>query len=256
MELDPQRIGQREKLILAGLFLSKYDSVGLKRLGFESFTEAFNAIGYALGSRPASIKNYRDEFDPLFPNRRKGWHKRATRGYCLKVFQEYKGIDLDSFAGLVKAFGGYDENTWSQFEPKARRGRPSESNFAQRLITGLAAERYFESIQPELPQFGGYVVQNTTQLGCGYDFRLENEPGDKDFLAVEVKGLSEQTGTVALTPKEHEMASALRNRFFLFVVKNFRETPSHEVFQNPLSSQLQFKRVERITVQLSWVTKL
>lgn len=256
MELDPQRIGQREKLILVGLFLSKYDSVGLKRLGFESFTEAFNAIGYALGSRPASIKNYRDEFDPLFPNRRRGWHKRATRGYCLKVFEEYKGLDLDSFAGLIKAFGGYDENTWSQFQPKAQHRRPSESNFAQRLITGLAAERYFESIQPELPQFGEYVAQNTTQLGCGYDFRLENRPGDRDFLAVEVKGLRQQTGTVALTPKEHEMASALRNRFFLFVVKNFRETPSHDVFQNPLSSQLQFKRVERITVQLSWTAKL
>jgi hypothetical protein len=62
----------REKLILSGLYLSKYDLLGLKGLGFESFAEAFNVIGYALGSRPASIKNYRDEFDPLFSNRRKG----------------------------------------------------------------------------------------------------------------------------------------------------------------------------------------
>jgi hypothetical protein len=36
----------------------------LKELSFESFVEAFNVIGYALGSKPASIKNYRDEFDP------------------------------------------------------------------------------------------------------------------------------------------------------------------------------------------------
>jgi hypothetical protein len=255
MELNPQQIGPREKLILAGLFLSKYDSLGLKRLGFESFTEAFNAIGYALGSRPASIKNYRDEFDPLFPNRRKGWHKRATRGYCLKVFEEYKALDLESFAGLVKAFAGYDENTWSQFQPKGKR-RLNEANFAQRLITGLAAERYFESMQPKLPAFRTYLLQNTTQLGCGYDFRLENGPGDKDFLAVEVKGLREETGSVALTPKEHEMARTLTSRFFLFVVKNFRETPSHDIFQNPLSCQLQFKRVERMTIQVSWVTKL
>lgn len=62
----------RRKLILSGLYLSKFDSEGLKSLGFDSFTEAFNVIGYALGSQPASIKNYRDEFDPLFPNRRKG----------------------------------------------------------------------------------------------------------------------------------------------------------------------------------------
>ena len=70
MELNPQRISSREKLILTGLFLSKYDKLGLRRLGFETFLEAFNVVGYALGGKPASIKNYRDEFDPLFPNRR------------------------------------------------------------------------------------------------------------------------------------------------------------------------------------------
>src|SRR6266853_777085 len=103
MVLIPERITARERLILAGLYLSKYDSLGLERLGFESFVEAFNVLGYAIGSRPASIKNYRDEFDPLFPNRRKGWHKRPIRGYCLKVFEEYKSQDLESFTGLIKS---------------------------------------------------------------------------------------------------------------------------------------------------------
>ena len=72
MVISSQQLAKREKLILVGLYLSKYDSLGLKKLGFESFAEAFNVIGYALGSKPASIKNYRDEFDPLFPNREKG----------------------------------------------------------------------------------------------------------------------------------------------------------------------------------------
>jgi hypothetical protein len=67
MVLNSQRITKREKLILTGLYLSKYDALGLKKLGFESFKEAFNVVGYAMGSQPASIKNYRDEFDPLFP---------------------------------------------------------------------------------------------------------------------------------------------------------------------------------------------
>ena len=90
MNPQSERFPTRDKLILAGLYLSKYDSVGLKQLGFETFIEAFNVIGYALGARPASIKNYRDEFDPLFPNRRKGWHKRPTRDYCKKLYQEFK----------------------------------------------------------------------------------------------------------------------------------------------------------------------
>jgi hypothetical protein len=252
MVLNSQRIATREKLILAGLYLSKYDSLGLKQLGFESFVEAFNVIGYAMGSKPASIKNYRDEFDPLFPNRRKGWCKRPTRNYCLRVFEEYRSLDLESFTGLIKSFVGYDENVWSEVQVKEGQ---DESCFAKRLITGLAAEQYFESIQPGLPEFKGYSLENTTRLGCGYDFRLRTEAGN-DFLAVEVKGLKERMGSVSLTPKEHEVAVALTDRFFLFIVKNFQESPFHEIFQNPLSGKLQFRKTERVTVHVSWLTSV
>ena len=100
MLLNPQRIATREKLILAGLYLSKYDSLGLRKLGFESFVEAFNVIGYALGSKPMSIKNYRDEFDPLFPNKRQGWHKRPRREYCIEIYKKYKGFK-DEAKGLT-----------------------------------------------------------------------------------------------------------------------------------------------------------
>jgi hypothetical protein len=254
MALISQRFATREKLILVGLYLSKYDRLGLQRLGFGSFTEAFNVIGYAMGSRPASIKNYRDEFDPLFPNRRKGWHKRPLRRYCLKVFEEYKSLDLESFAGLVKSFVGYDENAWSEVQDKEDE-EESESQFAKRLITGLAAEKYFQSIHHNLSEFEGYALENTTRLGCGYDFRLRKNPGG-DFLAVEVKGLKERTGNLSLTPKEHELATALRDRFFLFVVKNFQESPFHEIFSNPLSSRLQFKKRETVTVHISWLTRV
>jgi hypothetical protein len=189
----------------------------------------------------------------LFPNSRKGWHKRKTRNYCLRVFEEYKSLDLESFTGLVESFVGYDENAWSEFQ---RTKKPSrESQFAQRLVTGLAAERYFESVRPGLSEFKGYTVQNTTSLGCGYDFRLQAEPGT-DFLAVEVKGLNGVRGTLSLTPKEHEIATALRDRFFLFVVRNFRDSPFHEIFRNPLSSSLRFRKKERVTVQVSWLANM
>jgi hypothetical protein len=251
MVLNSQGIATREKLILAGLYLSKYDSLGLKKLGFESFTEAFNVIGYAMGSQPGSIKNYRDEFDPLFPNRRKGWHKRPTRDYCLKVFEKYKGLDLETFTGLVKSFVGYDENALSGIQATDEQ-EDTESSFAKRLITGLAAEQYFVSVHPTLPEFGGYKAENTTRLGCGYDFRLRTE-AHEDFLAVEVKGLRERMGGLSLTPKEHAVATALRDRFFLFVVKNFHELPFHEIHRNPLSGRLQFKKTERKIVHVSWL---
>ncbi len=251
MVLNSQRIATREKLILTGLYLSKFDSLGLKELGFESFVEAFNVMGYAMGSKPASIKNYRDEFDPLFPNRRKGWHKRPIRAYCLKVFEEYKNLDFESFTGLVKSFVGYNENVVQAEEEQDESG----SRFAKRLITGLAAEQYFGSIQASVPEFKGYVAENTTRYGCGYDFRLRTEAQEK-FLAVEVKGLKEKTGSVSLTHKEHQVATVLRDRFYLFVVKNFQESPFHEIFRDPLSGKIRFTKNERVTVQVSWLTSV
>jgi hypothetical protein len=249
------KISTRDKLILAGLYLSKYDLHGLKRLGFDSFLEAFNVIGYALGSKPASIKNYRDEFDPLFPNRRKGWHKRVTRSYCLAVYEQYNSLDFESFTGLIRSFVGYDENVDSGIQVVEEQNEEA-SSFAKRLITGLAAERYFESVQAELPEFKDYLIENTTRFGCGYDFRLRNSPDDNEFLAVEVKGLKDRTGSVMMTPKEYETALAMRDRFFLFIVRNFRETPAHEIFRDPLSSGLRFNKIERVTIQVSWLASV
>lgn len=252
MLLNPERIPTREKLILAGLYLSKYDLAGLKKLGFESFVEAFNVIGYALGSKPASIKNYRDEFDPLVSKRRKGWHKRPTRDYCLKVFEDYKGLDLQMFTGLIRSFVGYDENLLSGTQTDQGK-KAGISAFANRLMTGLAAERYFEANQPTLIEFKDYVVENTTKIGCGYDFRLRAD-SQKDFLAVEVKGVKGRTGGLSLTPKEYQVATELSDRFFLFVVKNFRESPFHEIYRNPLSGALRFARKETVVVNISWLT--
>ncbi|MFN0102450.1 MAG: DUF3883 domain-containing protein [Bryobacteraceae bacterium] len=247
--MHPSTDINREKLILAGLYLSRYDSRGLEELGFSSFVEAFNVIGYSLGSKPASIKNYRDEFDPLHPNSRRGWHKRPVRDYCLQVYERYKDLDFESFTAVIKAFLRGQVDVWEEGEENTR------SYFANRLITGLAAERYFESIQASLPEFENYSFENTTHLGCGYDFRLRNG-ASKDFLAVEVKGLRERTGGVSLTPKEHAVAGDLKGRYFLFVVKNFRESPTHENFRDPLSGRLQFKKHERVVVQVSWLTSV
>lgn len=253
MILNPNHISQRNKLILAGLFLSRFDRRALQVLGFKGFTEAYNVIGYALGAKPASVKNYRDEFDPLFPNGRSGWHKRSTRDYCLKIFDDYKGLDFDLFASLIRSIAGFDENIWSGTQGDKDSGDGNPSSFARRLITGIAAEQYFESAHSSVPEFKDRSLENTTQLGCGYDYRLRGG-SDTDFLVVEVKGLRGATGGLSLTPKEYETAEIMRDRFFLFVVKDFQRSPVHEVFQDPLSSRLRFRRLEKVILQVAWAT--
>lgn len=254
MILDPEQITTREKLILTGLFLSKYGQRGLKELGFRTFAEAYNVVGYALRSRPSSIKNYRDEFDPLFPNTRKGWHKREIREYCKKILDTYTDLDFESYSGLIKAFSGYNGDALSEIEPDDK-SEEQDSGFAKRLITGIAAERYFESVHTKVPEFKDCSIENRTRLGCGYDFKL-SRAGNAGFLAVEVKGMREQAGNVSLTPKEFEVAKKMRERFFLFVVKNFQKSPYHEIFANPLAAGLQFTRTERTLVQVSWLTRV
>jgi hypothetical protein len=254
MILDPNRIAIREKRILTGLYLSKYSTLGLKRLGFQTYEEAYNTFGYALKGKPLSIKNYRDEFDPFFPNSRKGRRNRDIRNYLKEILMEYKDLDTDSFTGLIKSFVGYDENRWSTIETKEEVDERA-SGFAKRLITGLAAERYFETVHSTLHEFEGCAIENTTQLGCGYDFKLCRERS-KDFLAVEVKGIREKVGNVSLTPREYEVASQLQDRFYLFVVKNFQKSPYHELFLNPLSSRLLFTKSERKVTQVSWLTRV
>lgn len=247
MPVNIAHIDLRQRQILAGLFLSKFDAEGLAVLGFETFTEAFNALGYALGGRPASIKNYRDEFDPLFPNSRQGWKNRKRRPYCMQVENDFRDLSLNEFAALVAGFVG--ETPDSRVPPAPP--DVAAVTFAKRLMTGRAAERYFQSTWDAIPEFSGCGIEDTTIHGCGYDFRLWPKAGSA-FRAVEVKGMAEDKGVLSLTEKEYATAEELEDRFFLFVVKNFREKPFHEIHCNPLSGPLAFKRIERVVVQVSW----
>lgn len=247
-----KRLSLREKSILAGLYLSKFDTQGMRRLGFDSFVQTFNVIGAALGVRPASIKNYRDEFDPLFPNKRKGWHKRPIRAYCKVVCDTFGGLNLHDFTDLLKRVI-YREHELDLLMEEVETARGKGDSFAKRLITGQAAEQYFRSRYKEIALFRDLEIEDTTKLGCGFDFRLFSP---HSFYGVEVKGLSQPSGGIVLTGKEHSVASLLKSRFFLFVVKNFRENPFHELYQDPLNGRLAFERVERKTVEISWTTSV
>ncbi|MGH9784821.1 MAG: protein NO VEIN domain-containing protein [Terriglobia bacterium] len=244
-----KKLSTRDKMVLAGLFLSKFNDVGVRSLGFGGFSEAFNALAFSLKGSPASLKNYRDEFDPYFPNTRKGWHKRSIRKYCKEALDEFGGLNLEAFTALIKT----EVSLAGQIEIIQEHLDATEaSSFAKRLVTGQAAEKYFERTCKFLPEFQNCDLTNTTGLGCGFDYKMV--PEESPFLAVEVKGMSASTGEIQLTSKEHRAAELLKDRFFLFVVRNFAEKPFHTVFRNPLNSRLVFERREVATVQVSWST--
>jgi hypothetical protein len=249
---------QRDRLMIAGLFLSKFDRKGLALLGFASFTEAFNTIGYALGGKPASIKNYMQEFDPLFPNQRKGWHKRAMRDHCREAFQNYGDLPIETFFSLLAPL----LDSSRPIMPDGMEDLPvfdedhlGNETFSKRLITGAAAEGFFERSFPNLPEFFDHALANVTLFGCGFDFRIQ-PPGHAPYLAVEVKGMAGETGEIMMTAKEHRVANHLADRYYLCVVRNFAESPALSIFRNPLKSGLGFSLREQKQITQTWHARI
>lgn len=232
----------QEQLILCGLYLSKFDEIGYKTLGFSSFMEAFNVLGYALNGKPMNIKNYRDEFDPYFDNNRKGWHKREIREHCKIIFDKYKNLNLQEFSALISSFliQNYD------LKIKIDDFLQTKHEPIKRIATGKAAENYF--MQNYVKHFENFALIDTREFGCGFDFKMEFE---NKFFCVEVKGISQNKGNFLLTQKEFEMAEKFRENYCLFVVKNLQEKPYENLFFNPLQ-KFDLKQIRQEIIQISY----
>lgn len=236
------------KMMLIGLYLSKFDQAGLKELGFSSFWQAYNTLAFALGGKAKSINNYRDEFDPYCDNPRKGWAIRPLRKNRKEMMDEYAGLSLSEFADLicreVSCLGDLDETV------SLRKQNANADSFAKRMMTGQSAERFFEEHYAEMPAFTNASVQRTTFLGCGFDFKVSSE-GDP-FYAVEVKGLGPENGPFQMTDKEYQIAETLQDRYFLYVVRGFDTPhPFPSLIRNPISvaHELQLeKKSQDITI--------
>ena len=233
---------KNKKMMLAGLFLSKFDKVGYTILGYKSFSEAYRGLAAVVGGSWRSVKQYRDEFDPVFGNGRKGWHKRKMFPSRQMFLEEYGKMELNEFTQLVQmqfAQEGDIDLDVNRAVCQADIRGSDDSSFAARMITGKGAENYFEEHYAEYPRFSVCTIKRTTDWGCGFDFKLT--PPDEDFLGVEVKGLKRRCGQIQLTEKEFKMADKLERRFYLYVVTNFAAEPVPLVIENPLNSGISFE---------------
>lgn len=242
---------KRDKAILIGLYISKFDGDALQKLGFDGMQQALNVLGYSVGVKPASIKNYRDEFDPFFPNPRKGWHKREIRPYCKKFLEEYSSLNFDSFTNLIESFiiEDYEFTLLTSEEEK----KDYSESIAKRLMTGVAAEEYFKVNYLKIDRFAGFQLTDTTKLACGFDFKLTQK---HDYYCVEVKGINNLTGSISMTEKEFLVAKNLKDKYCLFIVKNFSDTPIHQYYFDPVYNEIAFKKVERQILQINYLAYL
>lgn len=95
-----------QKEMLAGLFLSKFNTkeskAGLERLGYDTFQDAYHGLAELVGGNPLSVRNYRDEFDPVFPNGRVGYNMRKMHPTRQAMLDAYGLMDLETMAELLE----------------------------------------------------------------------------------------------------------------------------------------------------------
>jgi len=185
----------------------------------------------------------------LFPdNPRKGW-QRPLKTRSEKIYNDFHLLDFSSFTDLIKSFliPHYEEEKAIADIIKPDR----TESVAKRLITGKAAEEYFKVTYPSILEFKDYELKDTTNLACGFDFKLSHS---KNYYCIEVKGLNANSGGIILTEKEYFVANELQKQYCLFIVKNFVEKPEHQFFFDPLNCGLSFHKTERVVTQINYST--
>ncbi len=92
----------RKLALIISYYLSKFDQKAVENLGYKNFTDAFKNIGEILDLKPNTIKNMREQFDPLHPNKRVGWYQRDLSPSRLEVVKKYENFSEQDLRNVVK----------------------------------------------------------------------------------------------------------------------------------------------------------
>ncbi len=123
--------------------MSRLDSAYLRFRGGRTCRRAFEEAARALSIPPSSLKNLRDEFDPVNSNSRRGWHQRPLRPNRQRVLDDLKDVSDDALMALVDRIIARDEEATAEaIDSMAAATRPAHG-VAERLLTGRRAEEYF-----------------------------------------------------------------------------------------------------------------
>lgn len=246
---------ENECALVIAYYLSKFDTEGLERLGYNHFNTAFQDVGQRLGVNPNSVKNMRDEFDSLHLHRR-GWHQRPLRPSREAVVEAFEHLSEPAFRSVVKdlvestAFRESGEiNTILQsIREREEAGERSIAAYASRGRTGEKAETTFVDLfYKDATPFRG-TLHDRRQDGAGYDFEVESE---WNTILVEVKGIADRVGGIRMTDKEWRIAEITGERYFLVVISNLNEEPELRFVRNPYR-ELAPQRHIATSVTVSW----
>jgi hypothetical protein len=236
--------------MVVAYYLSKYNDSAYKALNHGAKTKTHEAIGRALGVNKNTVKNMRDEFDPLHENKRAGWYQRELRPSRQKIVELYQHLQEEELRDLVLEIlehkHALDGDNSSGLIEVLDEPNPNPI-FIVRGITGRKAEEIFlEFHKTNALPLQGEIIDKRDH-GCGYDYEIS---GDSKAY-IEVKGLDGDSGGISFTSKEWDIAQKESDKYFLVVVKNVSSTPTVEIIKNPAKT-LRPKKYIFTTVQIRW----
>jgi hypothetical protein len=236
--------------IVLGYAMSRLDGQYLRYRGARTWRSAFEEGAGALSIRPTSIKNLRDEFDPVHGNRRRGWHQRSLRPNRQRVLDDLKDVSDSALMALVdRIIAGDEEATAEAVDSMAAIPRTAH-NVAERLLTGRRAEEYFLAHSQSLVGIETEELEDRRQSACGYDFGVRRLPK----VGIEIKGLKDATGELLFTDREWSEANIRLENYWLVVIGNLESKPRGKVLRNP-HRNLAATCSYQVTVAAVWRSK-
>ncbi len=236
-------------------YLARFDKLAYENLGLGNQATTHAKIGSLLNINPHTIKNWRDEFDPLYGHR-VGWYQRPMTPSRVNVVEALNDLNEEDVRGIVLDIlnnqQGKEEKEKLLSIIQSDKNKENKKIFILRSPTGKKAEEYFieHHKNNQLPVQGNLI--DTRDLGVGYDFKINS--GGKEYY-FEIKGMSEMEGGILFTGKEWETAKSKRDNYFLIVVSGLNNTPKVSFIQNPAGRLLPKRNIVR-PIQISWtVTK-
>jgi len=238
-------------------YISRFDREAYANLGYDSMLEAHQDIGKKLNVNPHTVKNMRDQFDPLHGHR-VGWYQESLSPSRARVVRALENLEEEQIREIVKdILSGAIHRDSEELEQLLNVVTNDDNKklagvFIVRGTTGKAAEDFFRDyfLENNKPVKGNLI--DCRDLGVGYDYKIE---ANEKTIFIEVKGLSDFSGGVLLTSKEWSVAKNEGENYFLCVISNLSGKPEITFIQNP-AKKLNPKKHINTVIQISWsVTK-
>lgn len=235
-------------------YLARFNDKAYSNLGYGSQGDTHIKVGEILGVKPATIKNWRDEFDPLFGHRA-GWYQRPMSRSRLAVVNALADLDESTIYELVKdilsKYYQLEDSEIKQLENIVSDGDVKSKRdivYVPRGITGRSAEEFFisEFTTGKLPFEG--KLKDCRDLGIGYDFSIESKT---KTIYVEVKGRDGDEGGLLFTNKEWQVAKRIGEDYYLCLISNVSALPQIQILQNP-AGRIEAEKYVYTTIQVSW----